>query len=44
MEPYESPILSGGMKGPHNIPGIGPDFIPEIMDVSIIDEIQDIKS
>jgi cysteine synthase A len=39
VEPAASPVLSGGAKGPHPIPGIGAGFVPDILDVAVLDEI-----
>ena len=39
VEPKSSAVLSGGRAGPHNIPGIGPGFIPKILNKEIIDRI-----
>ncbi|RAK18439.1 cysteine synthase A [Anoxybacillus vitaminiphilus] len=43
VEPYGSPVLSGGQPGPHKIPGTGPGFIPKILNREIFDEILLIK-
>jgi cysteine synthase A len=39
VEPASSPVLSGGKPGPHRIDGIGPGFVPEILNREVIDEI-----
>ena len=39
VEPADSPILSGGQPGRHMIPGIGPDFVPPLLDSTIIDSV-----
>lgn len=44
VEPAASPILSGGKPGPHPIQGLGANFIPSILDRSILDGIIDIEA
>lgn len=44
VEPAESPILNGGAPGPHKIQGIGANFVPEILDTAIYDEVLDVDA
>ena len=41
VEPAASPILSGGAAGPHPLAGIGPNFVPSILDTTVFDEVFD---
>lgn len=44
VEPYDSPVLSGGAAGPHKIQGIGPGFVPKVLNREIIDEIYKVNN
>jgi cysteine synthase A len=39
VEPAESPLLSQGKAGPHGIQGIGPNFVPPVLDRSVVDDV-----
>jgi cysteine synthase A len=43
VEPAASPILNGGAPGPHPIQGIGANFVPEILDRDVYDEVIDVE-
>ncbi len=44
VEPAESAILNGGTPGPHKIQGIGANFVPEILDTKVYDEVLDVDA
>ncbi|MDL5353038.1 cysteine synthase A [Microbacterium sp. zg-YB36] len=43
VEPKDSPVLSEGRAGGHRIQGIGPNFVPDVLDRSVVDEIFDVE-
>ena len=44
VEPFDSPVLSGGKPGPHKIQGIGAGFLPEVLNLGVVDEIYKVKN
>ncbi len=44
VEPFDSAVLSGESKGPHKIQGIGAGFIPDVLNLEIVDEIIKVKN
>lgn len=44
VEPFDSPVLSGGTKGPHKIQGIGAGFVPDVFNKEVVDEIFKVKN
>ena len=44
VEPYDSPLITKGIAGPHGIQGIGANFIPDNLDMSVIDEVLTVKT
>jgi cysteine synthase A len=44
VEPFASPVLSGGDPGPHNIQGIGAGFVPDVFNKAVVDEIFKVKN
>lgn len=44
VEPYDSPLITKGVAGKHGIQGIGANFIPDNLDMSVIDEVLTVKT
>lgn len=44
VEPFSSPVLSGGQPGPHQLQGIGAGFVPDVLNLEVVDEIFPVKN
>lgn len=44
VEPFSSPVLSGGSAGPHALQGIGAGFVPRVLNTEVYDEIMTVKN
>ena len=44
VQPAESPLLTGGVPGPHGIQGLMPNFVPETFDASLVDEVVSVET
>ena len=44
VEPYDSPLITKGVAGPHGIQGIGANFIPDNLDMTVVDEVLTVKT
>ena len=44
MEPASSAVRSGGEPGPHKIQGIGAGFVPEVLDMSLVDRVETVTN
>jgi cysteine synthase A len=44
VEPYDSPVLSGGSPGAHKIQGIGAGFVPQVYNADVVDEVYPVRN
>jgi len=44
VEPFDSPVLSGGTAGPHKIQGIGAGFVPKVLNTDVINEVFKVRN